>query len=1083
MIQSGESPKLLEKEGCFLYSRVMLLLIILLGLGSPAPGQSTSGLDPQKALTQYNLDVWRTDDGLPNNAILRITQTTDGYLWMGTFNGLVRFDGVRFHVFNTGNTDTLKSNTQWCLFESRDGSLWIGTNGGGLTRHRNGVFTTYTQQDGLAGNFVFSVCEDTGGSLWIGTSGGLSRLTNGQFSSFNSDDGLSDDHIWVVCFDDGDESLWIGTKRGLCRWKNGEFISYAHESTIGTISVLSLALDSKNSLWIGTQGNGLVRFQDGKFRAYSSEDGFHSKNIWSLCEDGLGSLWIGTDHKLWRYRNGKFSSLSTEEGLSRKGVGAFCSDREGSLWIGSYGDGLNRLRDGKFLTYTTMEGLVDDTVYSIFEDKEGAFWISTYKGISRLKNGRFTNFTRKDGLPDDFVRFICGSVDGGLWIATFYGGLTKFKNGVFTTYTAADGLPCDNVRCVVEEKNGALWIGTDKGLCRFKDGEFSGFPGNDEISRIPVLSLRKSPDGGVWICTDGSGVIRYRDKTFTTTNQENGLASDLVFFAYEDEDQTAWIGTDGGLCRLKDGKVTIYRTRDGLFSDSVFHILEDQQGRLWMGCNNGIFYVSKKELLDLATGKIDRVASKSFGQADGLKTNEVNVPAAPCVSRDGLFWIPTKKGIAVVDPANIKRNMLPPPVIVEDLLTDGGNADMNNNIFPPGTKRFGFYYTALSFIAPEKVRFKVKLEGFDEDWIDVGSKRTDYYTNLSPGTYTFHVTACNNDNVWNTTGAAMTFRLKPHFYETSLFYFLAAVATLCTAFGVYRLRVRQLRGKQKELERVVAARTREITEQKKVIEQKNVSLTASIRYAKRIQQAMLPMAKKIESSFPEHFIIYKPKQIVSGDFYWFVETGGHTFLAVVDCTGHGVPGAFMSIIGNTLLKEIIIEKRISDPAMILMHLHQGVRKELQQEEPSKDQPADGMDVCLCRLENGGKRVTFAGSRRPLYLFQYTDENNPALVQIKGDRKSIGGRQKEDRREFTNHTITPGGQTVIYLSTDGFVDQQNGEGKRYGSQRFRDYLGSIAHLPIHEQESRLLKELENHQGNEEQRDDITLVGVNLSSGRF
>ncbi len=784
--------------------------------------QAALAHDHRKAITQYGHDVWQTEQGLPQNSVQVIVQTRDGYLWLGTQEGLVRFDGVKFTIFDKRNTKQIQHNNIQALIEGRDGSLWIGTSGG-LLRFHSGRFTAYTAQEGLSHNSITALCEDRQGNLWIGTfGGGLNRFKDGHFTVYTTKDGLVNDFIWALR-EDHEGNLWIGTNGGLARLRDGRFTAYSQKDGLAHDFVWSIYEGRDRSLWVGTTG-GLMRLRDGRFTTYTKKDGLSHEVVKAVFEDKAGTLWIGTDGGgLNRLAGGRFSSFTSKEGLSSDFVVAFYQDREGSLWVGTRGGGLNRFKEGKFLTYSTREGLSHDLVRAIYETQDGSVWMATKGGLSRLKDGRLTTYTTKDGLPSDVVTSLAEDHAGNLWIGS-EGGLTRLRDGRFTNYNKKDGLSHNSVRAIHEDRAGNLWVGTRSGgLSCFREGRFTNYLGRGFPSNL-VRCLYEDQAGHLWIGGE-RGLTRLKDGQFTTYTTQDGLAHDSVCAIHEDRDGVLWIGTyGGGLSRFRDGKFTNYTTREGLFDDVVFRILEDGQENLWMSCNKGVFRVSKRELNDFAEGRVQTITSISYGAADGMKSSECNGGSQPAgwKTRDGRLWFPTIRGVAVIDPNNIRLNRQLPPVVIEQMVVNHQPVELRQQLqLPPSEGQLEFHYTALSFLAPGQVRFKYRLEGFDRDWVDAGTRRTAYYTNIPPGSYRFRVIACNSDGVWNEAGASVEFDLKPHFYQTTWFYVLCALAISFTAAGLYRLRIKNLRAREQELARLVDERTLKLQEE--ILERKRMA--------------------------------------------------------------------------------------------------------------------------------------------------------------------------------------------------------------------------------------------------------------------
>lgn len=1051
-------------------------------------------MDPNKALTQYRLDVWNVERGFPQNSVYTIAQTADGYIWLGTMDGLVRFDGARFHVFNKSNTDRLNDNHIRSLHVDIIGNLWIGTMNGGLSCFRDSVFTAYTPVEVPALAQISCIMGDQRGGLWIGSSKrGLTRLKNGKFTTFTTKQGLVSDHVSAIC-EDAKGNIWVAAENGglTKRTPEGTFIPYTEKDGLSSNYIVSLGRGETQELWIGTL-NGLNRLKDNIFTYYGVGQGLPNPKIASLYSDRSRIYWIGTDGGgLARMRDGKFDTFSSADGMVCNFVYSFWEDREGSLWIGTLEGGLHRLRDTKFTNFTGKEGLLDDYVNCIYEDRSGDFWIGTKGGLNRLrvKDGELSAaFTTDNGLLSNNVYSVLEDRDGVLWIGTD-AGLHRYKEGKPVPFTTQDGLSHNRIYRLWEDKKGNLWIAAPNGLNRFHNGRFSTYSRKGGPGNLNIKSLREDHRGNLWIGTV-DGLFRLKDGKFDTFTTGDGLPDNFVECIYEDKKGVLYIGTYGGLSRMVDETFVNFTVQDGLISNQVSYILEDEKENLWLSSPMGISCVRKKELEDAVRGKGKKILPVVYNEQDGMKTRWCKNNGLK--SSSGELWFCTDKGVAMIDPADIKTNAQPPPVIIEEIYFNGQPAFLNHGgtdkpktaIIPPGTKRVEFRYTALSFLNPQKIEFKIKLAGYDRDWIDMGNSRSTTYTSLSPGHYTFKVIACNSDGVWNNTGDSYSFYQEPYFYQTAWFYIIVALFFVVTIFAGYRIRMRQLIAQEKKLSALVDLRTKALNERtleleksKQIIEEKNQSILSSIRYARTIQQAILPPDDRMEAFVKDYFILFKPRDIVSGDFYWFNSggIGDKYFIAAVDCTGHGVPGAFLSMIGNMRLNDLVKEKRMTNPALLLSHLHIGVRDALQQEDEDLHSH-DGMEVALCMLDLPAGKIVFSGAKRPLFYIK-----KPGFVEIKGDRKPIGGHQKENNRSFTNHEIDIDTETVVYLTTDGFVDQNNSDNKKYGSRRLKQFLRDHAHLGMVQQKEALLEELKIHQGTQEQRDDITIIGIKLDRPR-
>ena len=791
-----------------LKNRLTTLLTFICCLSAIFGNDTAVALDSRKAITQYVHDVWQAKEGLPQQTIYDIAQTRDGFLWLGTQEGLVRFDGVRFTAFNKQNTIAIKHNDIRRLCAARDGGLWIATQKG-LIRFKDGAFTAFTTKDGLSSDAVSSIFEDHTGTLWIGTvAGELNRFNDGKFTGFPNRKEKAGSGVSAIC-EDQDGSIWVGTRQnGLRRFKDGVFASVTTKEGLPSDGVSSLYESSDGTLWVGTTG-GLTRLKDGKFVVYTTADGLSDNQVVRIVGGVDGGLWIGTASAgLNRFQDGKFTTYTTKEGLTGNVVMALLEDREGSLWVGLVFGGLNRFKDGNFTAYTSGEGLAGDEATSVCASRDGGLWIGTHEGLNHFKDGKVTTYTTKDGAFNDYIQSVFEDRAGSVWIGTLK-GLERFRGGAFTIYTTKEGLTNNEVRAIYEDRKGKIWIGTVGGLNLFEDGKLSSIP---ELKQT-VSAILERQDGSLWFGAR-NGLVELKDGKITTHTTQNGLSENRILALYEDAQASLWIGTyGGGLNRLKDGKFTAYAVRNGLFDDNVFVILEDSRNNLWMSCNRGVFSVSKKELEDFAAGKSPSISSNAYDTSDGLKSSEANggVQPAGWQTRDGKLWFATSNGVAMIDPAHLRRNELPPPMVIEQVIADKKTLALDGlATLLPGTKEVEVHYTALSFLDPLKVKFKYKLEGFDKDWVDAGTRRVAYYTNLSPGNYRFRVMASNNDGVWNETGVAFEFYLKPHFYQTVWFYVLCVLAVILSGFVLYRFRVKQLRRRTQELESIVDQRTQQL---------------------------------------------------------------------------------------------------------------------------------------------------------------------------------------------------------------------------------------------------------------------------------
>jgi PAS domain S-box-containing protein len=809
-----------------MYARAGLLAVGCLA-GSSRP--LAAGPGPEKPIAQYTRTVWDSSAGLPQNSVQTILQTRDGYVWLGTEEGLVRFDGGKFEVFNHTNTPALPGSDVKSLFEASDGSLWIGT-AGGIARLKDGRFTAGALGNGVANHRISSVTGDRAGNIWLGTfGGGLRRFTNGKSTAFTSRDGLPNNFVWAVR-ETRDGTLWIGTNGGLTKMTGKGLATYTTADGLPDDQVNALLEDREGALWIGT-ARGLVKRRDGRFDTFTTRDGLPNDAVTALYEDAHGALWIGTDGGVSRRRAGGFDRFTTKEGLNHDAVASLTGDREGNLWIGTHGGGVTKLTDRSFSTLSRPEGLSSDVARTVLEGRDGTIWIGTQRGgLNRVKDGRVISvYTMRDGLPENTVTALLERADGSLWIGTAF-GIARLHQGRLSI-VRPDHFRADSIRALFEAPDGALWVGTSGGgLKILRDDQITVWSARDGLSDV-VRSFHGAPDGTVWVGSD-AGLSRYVNGRFETFGAAQGLFRKGVATISGDPDGTVWAGTNGdGLYRYKDGAFTHYWTGNGLFDDIVFQIVDDRRDSLWLTSNRGVSRVSRKMLVDLADGRVKAITPTAFGRDDGMRSAEFNGNAQPAGIRagDGTLWFPTINGAVSVHPDRLVVNRLPPAVIIERLVADGhAHAGSGPIRVPPGRGELEFHFTALSFVVPAAVRLKYRLVGFDRAWVDAGRRREAHYTNLPGGSYTFQVVAQNNDGVWNDAGATLSLRLEPHFYETTLFYAGVGLTITFAIGALFRVRVRRMGQQAAALEQIVEDRTRALREEVSERRRAEETLTANV---------------------------------------------------------------------------------------------------------------------------------------------------------------------------------------------------------------------------------------------------------------
>jgi len=768
--------------------------------------------------TDFFARLWQVENGLPNNTVQAIAQSRDGYLWIGTREGLARFDGDRFEPVPLSPQTTEPSVN--CLLASRDGSLWVGTDGHGLTRLCRGEL----QRCGIPGqntNFsVLEICEAGDNSVWFETPDGIFKWANGKteskpeiYDGKRPQAALGSGKRPLSA--DGGGNIWV-LNGNLVRADLAVPANYFAEPGRLPCSGRTLHCDSEGGFWIGTDSsasNVVIRIKDGAITTYPRQCG-PAGFPQVIFSDSAGNLWIGSYEGLSRLVNGSFVAFYPRDHATASSaykIYAIMEDRERNLWIGS-DEGLTRLTPKRFKTITKKDGLASNVALAVCASRDGSTWISSWgSGLSHYVAGKIEVLDTTTGLPSNFVMAMTETRDGSLWAGVDYNGpLIHLKDGKVTVHEhrGHHGTPA-----LYEDERGVLWIG-NRGCLETWDGtKFKRFTARNGLPSDDVDALCGGDNGSVWIGTVG-GLTRWQDGKFENLAATNSQLRVLILSLYQDAGKVLWIGTKGkGLLRWQDGKVTGFTQKNGLFSDSIYAILEDDHTNLWFNSSRGIFRVHKRQLEAVAAGLEPVVKPINYGLADGIlasgQYNDVTQPAA-CKDKQGLLWFRTTQGVTVVDPETAIINDQPPPVLIQSIVADNqliavgklGLAVPGALTIPPGNGSLEIQFAALSFRAPEKNLYRYQLAGVDPDWVAAGNRRAVKYNNLPPGRYRFKVVACNNDGVWNLQGQTVELRLEPHFWQTWWFFsLLGLAATVSIAATARYLTRRRMQRELHELEK------------------------------------------------------------------------------------------------------------------------------------------------------------------------------------------------------------------------------------------------------------------------------------------
>lgn len=785
--------------------RFRVWLVLVLGLLASA----ASAMD-EKPLSTYSREVWTTRDGLPHNLVNGIAQTPDGYLWFATWEGVVRYNGQEFRVFGRQNVPELEDNGIRSVSVGRTGSLILGTSRGGVTVKRGEKWQTFTRKQGLSQDEIMAAIEDRTGRIWVATeSAGINRISNGQVRVFGRNDGIPEGPVYSLT-EDGNGAIWAATRQGLARIEGDKVQMFTRAHGLPPDAAFAVQISPKGGLYVGTE-HGVYFGENGRFRKLASN--FPDEAIPSLQIDGNGALWVGTVNRgLMRWSDNGLETFDTESGLPNNRVASLFADREGSLWVGTNA-GLLRFADTPFVTLDMHNGLSDDYVRSVVESRDGAVWIGTARGLDRWKDGVITP-AHKDGSTDQ-VLSLEEDRDGSLWVGTYSTGLQHWINGAPAEAIGTEqGLPGSQVRALEQTRDGALWIGTSTGLARRQDGRMQVFRRDDGLPREFIMALHEARDGKLWIGT-ANGLAYFLDGKVTSVDVSQLDDAQDVFGIHEDADGTLWFATDRGLLRRKAGKMSILGVTSGLPVTTVFQVVTDNYDNFWLTSNSGVIYIRRDHANAVLDGRSKSLDYQQFAEADGMASAQCNGGAGPAAlrSRDGAIWVATAKGVAIVQPDQLARYQLAPPdVVIEGIRVDGQESvNKDALILPPGTKKLELDYVSLSYRTPEQIRYRYRLEGFDNNWVERNQLRNAQYTNLAPGKYTFKVSAALRGSGWSPETASLNFEIQPRFYQRPWFLPVAGLLLAMVLYGLYRARVASLEARERELSSIVADRTRDLS--------------------------------------------------------------------------------------------------------------------------------------------------------------------------------------------------------------------------------------------------------------------------------
>ncbi len=1048
------------------------------------------------SFTQYS-----TENGLINSVVNSLFEDSNGNIWLGTSVGAACYNGFAFTHYT--EAQGLVNNKVTAIAEDINGRIWIGTRNG-ISVFDGDNFAHYTKKQGLIGNEISSIITDKSGNVWIATSEGICSFDGNGFIHYQT--GIDEERSSISALHvDNEGRVWFATWDGGLRCLQNKQISiYGNETGLGSIIILSIHVDENRNLWLGTFGQGVIYFDGKKFTQYTTDDGLLHNSVNLVIEDSSGKIWLGTMSGINRLNNSSFEQYTINEGLSNNQVLSIEKLGENKLIFGTIG-GVSILSDDSIINIPM--GFRAGDISTIMKDKKGHIWLGSEAGLFCYKSGSLYNYRKEQGLVNNWVSDIKEDKDGNLWIAT-WSGISILKDSLFINFNKESGLESNSISTVFIDDTGKVWFGTmDGGIICYDGDSFTSYNSSNGLGTDKITSIVQDNKGNLWFGSYGEGLYCYNGSSFFSFTTRQGLRNNFIESLIFDHDNRLWIATKDGISMLfyysvsenfqRNNQYRFYNFGflDGLkskkFGLNTVHI--DNKNRLLWGGQKGLTifdltkFDTKKEKSQLYLSRLEiQQQFIDFGQLLNKKIGEV-ITIGSIISKK-------RQQISFSDVSQYHNY----PIDLE----------LNYKL-----NELSFHFFGIDWQAPHKLQYQFMLKGFDNSWSFFSTDNKAVYKNLPSGTYTLKVRAVGEANIWSDI-LAYRFIIHPPWWlswwakATYIILFISSIGTYI------RLRVASLKRSKRILEQKVKERTIEVemqkeellkqneeiksinttlNEQKLIIEIRNESLSLqneeilaqrdllskqnkaiseSILYAKQIQSAVMPKKQLLDEIMPEYFILFKPRDVVSGDFYWIRKTQEFVIIIVADCTGHGVPGAFMSMLGISILNEIVWNKKITKANQALNKLRNHVKHALEQ-TGKEGEIDDGMDLALCLLNTTTNELQYAGANNSLYLIKDGNFN-----EIKADKMPIGYYPNE-KPSFTNHEIQLNKGDTLYLFSDGFMDQFGGkQGFKFMTARFQQLLLDINIRPMELQEVLIEEELDRWMVGWEQTDDILVMGVRV-----
>ncbi|MBK9799261.1 MAG: SpoIIE family protein phosphatase [Bacteroidetes bacterium] len=1041
----------------------------------------------------YNLLKFKSKDNLPGITISKIIKDSQNKIWIATQEGGIgSFNGKEFTNYTT--TQGLISNDTRTLCEDNKGNIWIGTIRG--LSVFDGKKMNQIKEFGLDTTEIKSIYADKKNHLYIATFGnGWITFDGVKFSQYTTKNGLPTDSI-LSTLEDKEGNFWVGTYHaGVCKIsapsiKNSQLKFNQYKSEFGgSGNIYRLKQDSKNNIWFGTTNSGVYYLSnDGTIHQLTLKAEYSNAFISEIVEDALGVLWFATDIGLIKYAHNQVKYYSEKQGLSSHDITALAIDHENNLWIGTSGQGICVFKNEAFLNFSDIDGLPNKEVTCFYQYKTNLTFIGTASGLAYINGEEVIKIENIPEINNQKIYCITADKQNNIWIGTENGNIliTKTEKGFAykKTIDFLDGIRLGYIYGLLTDQQGNVWIATsEKGVFKYSQEKIVHYTAPSQLLNNNIYSMYLDDSSHLWISYLTGGVSVFDGNAFTHLTSDSPLENKRIICINRNKNGVVFFGTsEDGLYYYFNNKFFHISSKDGLSSNVISSCTVDayNQNEVWLGTMKGLNKLSLTESLNLKSIKV-------FTEKNGLFGNELSENTILIDSQKNI-WVGGSDGFSIFNPTLERANLVPPHINLNGIRLYYQKVDWKNysSVIDEKTgipknlnlshKNNHLTFDFQAFSIDQGIQYSYILEGFDKEWSPLSATTEAIYSNIPSGkSYVFKVKAINGDGIWSKENIEFSFVIEAPFWQRWWFIALCIISLIVGIFFYINWRTAKLAKEKKLLEDTVAERTLELKDTNDQLSDAFKDIKDSINYAQKIQQSILPVQSKINAAFPDSFILFKPRDIVSGDFYWFgsVSKDGNTYhiIAAADCTGHGVPGAFMSMVGNTILNEIVITKHIIDPSEILSQLHHGIRTALQQ---SENESRDGMDICLCCINTVTREVRYAGAFNPLWILRSSSE----IEIIKATKSAIGGFTPDDQL-FESHTLQMQKGESLYLFTDGYADQFGGDqGKKLTAKKFREAILLNKEKTMHEQGFFLENYLDIWKGKEFQVDDILVIGVRV-----